>query len=55
MNDKVIVVGDFNLPRITDSKFSFNVGGELYYEFKRFLQFHSFNLHNDIQNVNNRT
>lgn len=55
INDKIVIIGDFNLPLILNSKFNFRQGGELYIDFKNFLQFNNFNLHNDIVNIYNRT
>lgn len=55
INDRVMIIGDFNLPLITNSQFNFGSGGELYLIFKNFLQFYNFHLFNDIVNSNNKT
>lgn len=55
VNDRIVIVGDFNLPLIESSKFNFRIGGELYRHFQNLLQFHNLDLHNDVVNINNRT
>lgn len=55
VDDRIVIIGDFNLNLIENSKFNFVTGGDMYRYFQNFLQFYNLSLYNDIVNINNRT
>lgn len=55
LNDKLLIIGDFNLPLITGSDFKFDSGGVLYADFLSFLNYNNLKSINNVKNINNRT
>ena len=54
-NCKLIIIGDFNLPLITDSSYRLNMGGMCYKELLNFLNLFNLRSINDIRNSLGRT
>jgi hypothetical protein len=55
LNGAICVVGDFNLPLITNSKFNLTAGGQIYVDLCFFLSLHNLVLRNDVTNDNDKT